>query len=367
MIIKSFLCENFRNVKKCNLEFSPGVNLLFGDNAQGKTNIIEGIYLFSRGKSFRGRDDSELVRFSEDGFYLKLDYEKKNLKETLEYALFGKEKQRKKNGYKIERIREMIGSFNSVLFSPDDLLLVKESPEYRREFMNVAISQYSNAYISIYSNYKKALQNRNCLLKNIQKGMGYYAEELNSWSECLAEFAKDIYIERIRFTEKIEKWAKKVIEEISENKEDLKICYKSDVLINSSDKEEIKKEYVRIFCESQDREILAGTTLFGPHRDDIEILINGKSARNFASQGQQRSIVLALKMAEGEIIREMNGEYPVFLFDDVLSELDEGRQKYILSKKGEKQIIITACQKNEINDFADRIIEVKSGEYKVLK
>lgn len=367
MIIKRFLCENFRNIEKCSLEFSPGVNLLFGDNAQGKTNVIEGIYLFSRGKSFRGREDSELVKFSEDGFYLKIEYEKKKISETLEYALFGKEKQRKRNGHKIERIKEMIGSFNSVLFSPDDLLLVKESPEHRREFMNVAISQYSNTYISLYSKYKKALANRNCLLKNIQKGMGYYIEELNSWSECLAEFSCDIYLERIIFTEKIEKWAKTVIDEISDKKEDLKIYYKSDIEKKSLDKEEIKREYVRIFTDSLDREILAGTTLFGPHRDDMEIQINGKSARNFASQGQQRSIVLALKMAEGEIIREMNGEYPVFLFDDVLSELDERRQKYILSKKGEKQIIITACQKNEINDYADRIIEVNSGKYETIK
>lgn len=367
MQIKKFLACNFRNIKKCELEFLPGVNLLYGDNAQGKTNAVEGIYLFSRGKSFRGREDKELIRFSEDGFHIGIEYKSKNRDEKLEYSLFGNERLRKKNGYKISRIKEMIGSFRSVLFSPDDLLLVKESPEKRREFINVAISQYSATYISNYSNYKKALENRNHILKSASKGIYFDYAEFESWSYYMAEYAALIYLERKSFIKKAEVHSSKIMKEISSGKEELRLIFKSDIEEELSEKEEVKEKYKRIFIDQYTKEISAGTTLYGPHRDDMEIILNGKSARNFASQGQQRSIVLSLKLAEGEINRELFGEYPVFLFDDVLSELDDERRKYILSGKGEKQIIISSCEGEENLGYADRIIRVKSGEYTVIK
>jgi len=367
MILKRFKAENFRNIECCDISFDSGVNLLYGNNAQGKTNAVEGIYIFSRGKSFRGRDDKELIRFSEEGFHLGIEYESLGEKERLEYSLFGNERLRKKNGYKIGKIKEMIGSFRSVLFSPDDLLLVKESPERRREFINVAISQYNNAYISVYSCYKKALENRNHVLKTAQKGIFFDKYELDSWSEYMAEQAAVIYLERKNFIRKLDGYAKLIMKDISSGKEELSLEYKSDIIEENSEKNELKERYKEIFTSEYGREIAAGTTLFGPHRDDMEILINTKSARNFASQGQQRSIVLSLKLSEGEINREIFGEYPVFLFDDVLSELDEERRRYILSGKGEKQIIISSCEGESANESADRIIKVTSGEYTVIK
>ena len=299
MIIKKFSAENFRNVEKESISFLPGVNLLYGDNAQGKTNAIEAIYLFARGKSFRAKEDKELLKFNQEGFRISIEFNSKSGDESLEYSLFGKERLRKKNGYKINKIKDMLGSFKAVLFSPDDLSLVKDSPEERRSFLNIAISQTYPSYIDIYSNYKKALDNRNHILKEASQGRFYDENELSSWSEYMAEYASYIYMMRRDYVKKAEFYSNKVIKEISDGKEDINLFYKSDIETELLGKEEIKKEYIKIFSEKLEREKNAGLTLSGPHRDDIEIVINGNSARVFASQGQQRSIVLSLKIAEG--------------------------------------------------------------------
>ena len=363
MQIKKFCANNFRNIENCEIEFSPGINILYGNNAQGKTNSIEGIYIFARGKSFRMADDKDLVRFGEEGFRISVDYESKNGKESLEYAFFGKERRRKKNGYKVDKIKEFIGNFKAVLFYPDDLTLVKNSPEERRNFINIAISQCYEIYISYYSNYKKALENRNFLLKNYSKGLYFDQNELISWSYYMAEYASYIYLMRKQYIEKLSLYTERIMEEISEGKEKVNLFYKSDIKENIEDINEIKEKYKNIFIEEIEREKVVGTTLFGPHKDDVEIYLNEKEARYFASQGQQRSIVLAMKLSEGEVNREICGEYPVFLFDDVLSELDEKRRKFVFSNIGEKQIIITSCEKEENIDKEYKKIEVSSGVY----
>lgn len=363
MIIKRFLAENFRNIDKCDVEFSPGVNLLYGKNAQGKTNVVEGIYYFSRGKSFRGREDKELVHFGKEGFRIHLEYESNLGTESLEYAVFGKERLRKKNDYKITKITEMIGSFKAVLFYPDDLGLVKDGPEERRGFLNVAASACYAPYIKYYSDYKKALENRNCILKMMQKGLPIDIRELESWSESMAEYASHIYLFREDYVKRLTKYAGDILTDISDGVETLSLRYESALSGGLTDRNIVKDEYKKILSSSIDREIAAGVTLFGPHRDDLDIRINDKSARSFASQGQQRSIVLALKLAEGEVVKEICGEYPVFLFDDVLSELDERRRKYVLSEIGERQIIITCCDRGECSGFTDNEIEVSGGRY----
>ncbi len=367
MTVKKIKVLNFRNIEKCEIEFSPGVNLLYGNNAQGKTNIIEALYIFSRGRSFRRGDDSDLIKFGEEGFNIYIDYESKLGKESLEYSLFGKERRRKKNGYKIGRVSDMIGSFRSVLFYPDDLSLVKEGPDKRREFINIAISQYSQSYLKNYSDYKKTLENRNCLIKFLNKGFYVDRAEIDSWSESLAEYASFIYIERINYLKKLEVYIKRFMEEISLGKEKIEISLHSDIEEITDIREKAKEIYKEKYKNNLEKEISAGITLYGPHRDDLKILINGKEARLFASQGQQRSIVLSMKLAEGEVIREICGEYPVFLFDDVLSELDEKRRKYILEGKGNKQIIITSCSRGECDGFTDKEIDVLGGVYREIK
>jgi DNA replication and repair protein RecF len=359
MIIKSFKAQNFRNIKSCSVEFEKGVNILLGENAQGKTNAVEGIYFFARGKSFRRGDERDLIKFGEKGFSISIEYEDKDGDNSLEYAIYEREKRRKKNGYKISRASEMIGSFRAVLFSPDDLNLVKGGPEERRDFLNVAISQCFPSYISLYSDYKKALENRNSILKNASKGLYFDENELSAWSELIAEYASKIYGERKKYIEKLRIFANSFMKEISDGKENLDITYKSDIEEKDfSDKDDIKNEYVRIFKENIKREIAAGTTLFGPHREDMLIRINGNDSRIYSSQGQQRSIVLSLKMAEGEVSREIYSEYPVFLFDDVLSELDDRRQGFVLSGMKDRQIIITSCEKIHISGT---VTEVKEG------
>ena len=363
MKIKRFKAEGFRNIKLCDISFTDGTNLLYGNNAQGKTNAVEGIYLFARGKSFRSVEDKELVGFGAQGFRIYIEYEDKCGNNSLEYALFGKERKRKKNGYPIKSVKEMIGNFRAVLFYPDHLGLIKQSPEERRSFINVAIGQCYPYYISAYSDYKNALDNRNCLLKMASKGFYVDRGELESWSYSLAEYASYIYIKRKEYIEKLEIYSKEIMSEISDGKEDLSLIYKSDVEIDAVTLDEAKEEYKRIFTSQLDREIAAAISLFGPHRDDVEILINTKSARHFASQGQQRSAVLSMKLAEGEVLREIYGEYPVFLFDDVLSELDEKRKKYLVSGIEKKQIIITSCEYDE-QISADNVINVSAGDFK---
>ncbi len=363
MILKSFKAQNFRNIENCSLEFDEKVNLLLGENAQGKTNAVEGIYFFSRGKSFRKGDERDLIRFGEEGFNISIEYEDKNGINTLEYALLGKERRRKKNGYKINRASEMIGNFKSVLFCPDDLTLVKGGPDERREFLNVAISQCYPSYISIYSDYKKSLENRNAILKNASKGFYFDEQELRAWSDSLAEYASYIYIKRKEYIKKLEVYAKTFMEDISERKEKISIFYKSDLEVSLEeivDREKIKEEYKKIFSENIMKERITGVTLYGPHREDIVIKINEKDARIYSSQGQQRSIVLSLKMAEGEVSRDMFSEYPVFLFDDVLSELDEKRQRFVLSGMKDRQIIITSCERLRT---AGTVIEVSGGRF----
>ena len=361
MIIKSFRAQNFRNIEKCSLEFDSSVNLLLGENAQGKTNAVEGIYIFARGRSFRRGDEKDLIRFGEEGFNLFIEYEDKDGKNTLEYAVFKRERRRKKNGYKISRASEMVGNFKAVLFSPDDLTLVKGGPEERREFLNVAISQCFPSYISIYSDYKKALENRNALLKAASKGMYFDESELDAWSNSLAEYASLIYIQRKEYIKKLEVYAKSFMADISDGKEELSFEYKTDIEeMKDASKEKIKEEYIRIFKENILKERIAGVTLYGPHREDIIIKINGNDSRIFSSQGQQRSIVLSMKMAEGEVSRELFSEYPVFLFDDVLSELDEKRQNFVLDGMKDRQIIITSCERLRT---AGKVIEVKGGVF----
>lgn len=363
MIIKRFKAEGFRNIDSCDISFSSGVNLLHGNNAQGKTNAVEGIYLFSRGKSFRARDDSELVKFGSDGFRISIEYESCGQSETLEYALFGKERQRKKNGYKLKKVGEMIGSFRSVLFYPDDLKLVKGGPEERRSFLNVAISQCYPSYIRYYSDYKKALENRNCLLKLSAKGFYVDESELDSWSASMAEYASYIYLMREEYIEALSRYATGIMSDISESKENLTLEYESDIETGLRDRNVIAEKYREVLSKNLSREMAAGVSLYGPHRDDIKILINCKDARSFASQGQQRSVVLSLKLSEGEVVRELFGEYPVFLFDDVLSELDERRRGYVLSGTRDKQVIITSCEPEELAGYVDCEIDVSGGCY----
>ena len=363
MKLRKLTAENYRNIEKCEICFSDGVNLLLGKNAEGKTNAAEAIYLFSRGRSFRTSDDKDLIRFGCEGFRIAIEYEDKDGIETLEYAMFGKTRLRKKNGYRLKSVSEMLGNFRSVLFYPDDLRLVKGEPEERRTFLNVAIAQCAPIYLDDYKRFKTALENRNAILKNASKGLYYDNGELVSWSEVMAEASAGIYLERKKYVDRLLNYAKEHILSLSVGKEEIYLGYKSDISGEFENKADVEKEYVKVYTGALEKEKCAGTSLFGPQRDDLIIELNGNPARTFASQGQQRSIVLALKLAEGEVIKETYGEYPVFIFDDVLSELDEDRRRYVAGKLEKMQTVITACE--GVDGFNEKInlILVDGGRY----
>lgn len=363
MKIKRFTAQNFRNIESCDIEFDDGVNLFIGNNAQGKTNVIEGIYLFSRGKSFRSSDDRDMIRFDTDGFRVSLDYEDKDGDGSLEYACFGRQRLRKKNGYKLTKVSEMISSFRSVLFYPDNLELVKDGPDERRAFLNVAVAQCFPTYLDDYTRYKEALENRNKLLKMASKGFFVDDGELRAWSISMAEYASYIYCKRIEYVKLLKSHTERIGLLLSDGKEKIDLEYKGGIDSFITEREEVRDAYEDIFTRNVENEKIVGSSLYGPHRDDLIININGRAARAFASQGQQRSVVLSMKLAEGEVIKEIYGEYPVFLFDDVLSELDEKRRSFVIEGMENRQVIVSCCENDELMKNAARIIHVRGGKY----
>ena len=361
MILKRLRAENYRNIESADISFEKGVNLLFGENAQGKTNALECIYSFARGKSFRGTSDADLVRFGASGFKTEICFENSEREQTLSYSFFSGERRRLRNGVALAKQTEMIGHFRAVLFYPEHLQLIKGGPSERRGFLNVAISQCFPAYLKLYADYQRILDNRNCLLKFAQKGMPCDATELESWTQMIASVSASIQLYRRRYIERLGEFASPLLSDISGKRENLSLSYESDAM--GDDEITVTESYLSLFHQNQAKEIAAGCSLFGVHRDDLDICVNGISARSFASQGQQRSIVLSLKLAEGEVSKSLTGEYPVFLFDDVLSELDEHRRAYVLSDPGERQFILTACEDAGFDLTGAKMTLVSNGAF----
>ncbi len=378
MYAKKLKLFSFRNIPYAEIELSPGMNFFLGDNAQGKTNALEAIYLFARGKSFRGAKDAEMAAFGSEGFSAELTFRKSDREETLFYGWSKKERLKKRNGVILEKQSELLGHFRAVLFSPDHLQMVKGSPSERRRFLDIAISQCYPVYLGIYSYYLKLLENRNALLKDLQKKGSGDRDLLSVYSEKLAKAAAEIYLYRRKYILSLHASASSIMEELSAGKEQMTLAYQSDVGFLREIGEEncadlsaipagelVEDAYRTVFFGGVEREIMAGSTLYGIHRDELLISLCGASARDYGSQGQQRSAVLALKMAEGQISRQICGENPVYLFDDVLSELDEGRRGFLLSGMKDCQFIVTGCERSVLGAHADgvRFISVKKGVF----
>lgn len=339
--------KNYRNTENAELTLSPEINVFYGENAQGKTNLLEGIYYFAYGKSFRMAKDRELIRFGETGAEIEINF--KDLTRKRKHRVILSNESRRiclKEGIKISRMSEFIGIFRAVLFSPEHLSVVKDGPSERRNFEDIALSQLYPTYMSSASRYQKTLLQRNSLLK--EPDAPSFRDMLNVYSEQLSREAAFISEYREKYTESLSKYVSDIISDMTNGKERIKINYRE---------RKSENEYFKLLTENTEKEIRAGTTLYGTHKDDIYIELNGKDSRSFASQGQQRSIALAMKLAEGEISKEITGEYPVFLFDDVLSELDPKRKEYVLSGLSGKQVIITCCEEVNIG----RIFTVNGG------
>ncbi len=397
MKVESLHAEGFRNISESNISFCDGVNLLFGQNGAGKTNALEAIYLFAICKSFRTSREQDFIMHKKDDCSLSLCYSSdfdKSVNDSHRMSLrFHKEKKKemKYEGVGISRISEFIGNFRAVFFTPDHLSLIKGSPDERRKFADMALSQIKPGYIRYLSEYQRVLSQRNICLKNARKEGRIDRDLLYVYSEKLSELAAVITKQRYLFSVYIEKEASAFYEEISGNTEKLFIKYCGCTKERFDDTEYTKEKYLSLYTSNIDGEIKNGVTKYGPHKDDIlfyigknrsselseiyENEINSEesekketlstfAARTFASQGQQRTAVLSLKLAEGEIIKNLTGEYPVYLFDDVLSELDRERKKQLLSLFCDKQVIITCCDENAFEDsLVAKKIKVKNGVY----
>lgn len=379
MICKKIEFNCFRNIEGEKIEFFPGINVIHGENAQGKTNILEGIYLFARGKSFRAFKDRELVKFGCDGAMMHLTFEKRDGENELGVEIPKNGIKRfYKNKIKADKTADIIGEFRAVLFCPSHLGIIKDAPSVRRRFLDVAISQLRPIYIKMLAKYNSVMEQRNTVLKLEPEKRRQYESMLEVYSDELASLCADIADMRIDYIKKLDFWMKVFFEEMMKGKETPKITYETNAKENDFEsRESLKNRYLSLLKDNLDREYKNGATLYGIHKDDLKIELNGRDARFYCSQGQSRSLALAMKMAEGEISREYTGEYPVFLFDDVLSELDENRRKFILSKIDKRQVIITSCEPidfasvDEINfiEISDgkRIFEIQKDEASVIE
>ncbi len=365
MICKRIRVSDFRNIQSAEVSFDDGVNLLVGKNAQGKTNLLEAIFYASLGKSFRTSSDEEMIRFGAEMFEISLDYADSVREQNLTVRLLkGKRRRIEHNRVRLTKVSEAVGLFRTVLFCPEHLSVVKEGPGERRSFLDVAISQLYPAYLRSLQNYNKVLKQRNQLLRAAGEDPKTFKETIEFWSAGLAKEAAVLSGYRKRYCDLLDPKVKEIFAEMTGGGEVPKLCYEPSLHREAElfeDEEAAEQAYFEKLMSNHEREIAAESTLWGAHKDDVSIDLNGKAARMFASQGQQRSLALAIKLAEGSICEEVCHEMPAYLLDDVFSELDASRRAYLAEKIVGRQVIITTCEENL--PAAGKVIRVENGEY----
>ena len=363
MRLDQITLKDFRNISQAEVSFSPGKCALVGKNAQGKTNLLEAIYLLACGKSHRSGKMREMIREGKDLFEVAVLVSGEGLPFELKMR-FGEKEGRSifKNGVRLEKLSEFFGLFRVVLFCPEHLSLVQDGPGKRRSFVDSAICQLRPYYVSLLNERNKIEAQRASLLK--QRGSKKIPREYFAvWDERLTQVSVKIACIRAQYIKELKEKAPRYFSEISRGKESLSLRYVSDVYREGEDRAEMEEKYLALLRDAFFSDEKYGYTTKGVHRDEIEIYIGEKSARNFASQGQQRSAVLALKFAEGEISREMTGQDPVYLLDDVLSELDGERREYVTRGLTGKQVILSGTDEKDFS-FVDKIIRVSGGTFR---
>lgn len=331
MFLRDLSLKHFRNYEALSLTFDGPIQLFIGNNAQGKTNVLESIYVLALAKSHRTARDKELIAWDADYATIRSEAERRYGSVRLELQLTSKGKRAKINGIEQQKLSEYIGALNVVMFAPEDLAIVKGAPTQRRRFIDMEIGQVSPTYLYYLSNYNKVLAQRNQLLKDIAIKKSYSLDMLIIWNTQLADLAVKLLRKRFEFIRKLESWAKEIHAGITNGKETLTLHYENTSSVTEEmDAERAVQSMLASYEEVIGREKLRGSTLIGPHRDDFSINVNGFDVQTYGSQGQQRTSALSLKLAEIELIKEEVGEYPILLLDDVLSELDEHRQTLLL-------------------------------------
>lgn len=357
--------RNFRNIEYADVSFDPGVNILVGANAQGKTNLLEAIGFAAIGKSFRTVHEEEMIRFGADCAEVSVDFSDVSRKQNITVRMMkGRRRHIEHNKIKISRVSDVVGIFRTVLFCPEHLSLIKDGPGERRNYLDVAISQLYPIYLKSLQRYNQILKQRNQLLRDAEKDRSTLDATAELWSLQLAHEAAVIARYRKDYIDKASRVVEKCFQEMTGERETPTMTYLGSSKQEPdayADVEETERVYQKLLTENLEREIAAGSTLWGIHKDDIEISVNGRPARMFASQGQQRSLALAMKLAEGEVSASVFGENPVFLFDDVFSELDTARRNYLSGKICDRQVIITTCEPSGI--AGGKLIRVENGTY----
>ncbi|SDK23238.1 DNA replication/repair protein RecF [Sediminibacillus albus] len=332
MHIHQLALKNYRNYDQMTLKFDDKINVIIGENAQGKTNLMEAIYVLAFSKSHRTPRDKELVQWEKEYAKIEGSVFKRNRYFPLEIVISSKGKKAKLNHLEQRRLSDYIGALNVVMFAPEDLNLVKGSPQVRRRFIDMEIGQIQPTYIYHLGQYQKILKQRNFLLKSLQRNQQSDRTMLQVLTEQLIEHAAFIIEKRFTFLDLLRKWAGPIHNGISRGIEQLEINYHGSIEVSEeSNREKITTIYHERFAEMENREVERGSTLIGPHRDDLIFHVNGKDVQTYGSQGQQRTTALSLKLAEIELIFNEVGEYPILLLDDVLSELDDFRQSHLLN------------------------------------
>ncbi len=355
MNITKLKLENFRNYSFQTIEFNKGINVIYGDNAQGKTNILEAIFLCSMGKSFRTTRDKDLIKINESYTKINIEYEKSDRKGRIEYFI-GDKKNVLANEVKLNKLSQLLGNINSIIFSPDDIEVLKGAPQKRRKFLNMMISQLRPAYLFNLNAYNKTLEQRNNYLRQI-KLENKPEELLDIWDEKLAKHAEIIYTYRKEFVDKILNKIIDIHKNITDCQEIINIIYKSEFSEKSNFMQKLK--------EARKKDILRGYTSVGIHRDDFEIYINNKNINLYGSQGQFRTAILSLKLSELYVMYDEIGEYPILLLDDFMSELDEKRRKKFVENITEAQVILTGTHKLILDNLDYKIYNVKDGQVKI--
>ncbi len=361
MQIKNIKLDNFRNYKQLNITLASGLNIFIGNNAQGKTNLLESIYYCSIGKSTKTSRDKELIKWGETKSKVKIEVERQYYTNNIEIITCEKEKKTIKiNEIPIKRIGELMGELTVIFFSPDEIRLIKDAPQDRRRFMDIDISQISRNYFYLLCRYDKILNQRNKLLK-FTKDFEALKDAISIWDEQLSDIASKIIFWRINFINKLSKPAYDIHKFITNGKEDLKVTYQG---ITGNSEQEIKEKIQKALTQNIQKDYELGYTTVGPHRDDLKVVINNIDIRSFGSQGQQRLATLSLKLAELDLFKQERGEMPILLLDDVLSELDETRQQNLLKIIKDVQTIITCTKYDYKLTENDKIFRIENGSIK---
>ncbi len=347
MKITKFEAERFRNINDMCLIPDEGINVIYGENGHGKTNIIEAIWLFTGFKSFRTRKNSEMIPYEEDYLKISMDYFSENREQKISLKSDNQKSEIYKNEIKLVSPRSLIGEFFSVVFSSNHLNLIKGGPDERRKFLDIAISQIKPSYARVLSDYVRSVKQRNALLKNFGETQ-YEYDMLDLWDNTISRLGGKITFERLNYIDDLIKSAEEIHEGISSGREKLTIKYNQVGREDKFDEKEIILSLEDALKKSRENDIKNKFTSKGPHRDDFDVNLNSKNIKNFGSQGQQRSAALSLKLAEASLIKIMNDEQPVALLDDVMSELDTGRQDYILNKLKDWQVFISCCEPTQV-------------------